>query len=565
MRNSISSATQRNWDRLSPDMRDRLKSRANKSKSTKKIIPSEYISDVRTLDFITNVIELQQEYTISDIIYTVAHSMLVKSGINKRKNIVGIIDSYIQDTRAIKIKLDFEVPKFSLEEDIIGAVYQSLLAEGDKNKNGSYYTPKNIVRDMVSEIELDKQSKILDPCCGSGAFLLEIEVDDPRQLYGIELDRHASFIASINLLLKYREIDFIPNIKNSDFLFDEELFGKDISFDIIITNPPWGSKAKVVTNRFSSKESFSQFFVKSYSIIDPFGTISFLFPESILNVKTHKDIRQFIIKHNDLHEIQCYNSSFTGVLTKAVSMKFVKSLKTSKILVKKNNEEYDVSYTSFEKTANKVFSLLNSKEESIIEHVLSKANYTLEDSVWALGIVTGSNKEKVLQKSAPGLEKIYTGKEIEKYKLKDAQNYILYDRPNFQQVAKDEIYRAKEKLVYKFVSSKLMFAYDDTSSLFLNSANILIPNVPGMSTKTVMAFLNSKLYQFLYEKLFGELKVLRGNLSQLPFPAIDPEINIKISQMVDRIRNGEDALQEKIDKIIFDIFDIDKNAQKYIH
>lgn len=565
MRNSISSATQRNWDRLSPDMRDRLKSRANKSKSTKKIIPSEYISDVRTLDFITNVIELQQEYTISDIIYTVAYSMLVKSGINKRKNIVGIIDSYIQDTRAIKIKLDFEVPKFSLEEDIIGAVYQSLLAEGDKNKNGSYYTPKNIVRDMVSEIELDKQSKILDPCCGSGAFLLEIEVDDPRQLYGIELDRHASFIASINLLLKYREIDFIPNIKNSDFLFDEELFGKDISFDIIITNPPWGSKAKVVTNRFSSKESFSQFFVKSYSIIDPFGTISFLFPESILNVKTHKDIRQFIIKHNDLHEIQCYNSSFTGVLTKAVSMKFVKSLKTSKILVKKNNEEYDVSYTSFEKTANKVFSLLNSKEESIIEHVLSKANYTLEDSVWALGIVTGSNKEKVLQKSAPGLEKIYTGKEIEKYKLKDAQNYILYDRPNFQQVAKDEIYRAKEKLVYKFVSSKLMFAYDDTSSLFLNSANILIPNVPGMSIKTVMAFLNSKLYQFLYEKLFGELKVLRGNLSQLPFPAIDPEINIKISQMVDRIRNGEDALQEKIDEIIFDIFDIDKNAQKYIH
>lgn len=40
-----------------------------------------------------------------------------------------------------------------------------------------------------------------------------------------------------------------------------------------------------------------------------------------------------------------------------------------------------------------------------------------------------------------------------------------------------------------------MFAYDDTSSLFLNSANILIPNIPGMSTKTVLAFLNSSLYR----------------------------------------------------------------------
>ena len=96
------------------------------------------------------------------------------------------------------------------------------------------------------------------------------------------------------------------------------------------------------------------------------------------------------------------------------------------------------------------------------------------------------------------MEKIYTGKEIKPYFLEQARHYIFYQRQALQQTAKEEYYRAKEKLVYKFISKKLVFAYDNTGSLFLNSANILIPSIPNMSIKTVMAFLNTPLYQFLY-------------------------------------------------------------------
>ena len=103
-----------------------------------------------------------------------------------------------------------------------------------------------------------------------------------------------------------------------------------------------------------------------------------------------------------------------------------------------------------------------------------------------------------------------------------------------------------------------MFAYDDSSSLFLNSANILIPNIPGMSTKTVLAFLNSSLYQFLYEKLFGELKVLKGNLSELPFPKIDPKTNNELTNLVDEIIYKGKNNQEEIDKIVYRLFGLDK-------
>src|SRR5690606_28068426 len=139
----------------------------------------------------------------------------------------------------------------------------------------------------------------------------------------------------------------------------------------------------------------------------------------------------------------------------------------------------------------------DSTDESIIEKVLERKRYDLSESIWALGIVTGNNKEKLHLEAGKNLEKIYTGKEITPYTLKPSKYYINYDRSQLQQVAKDEIYRAKPRLVYKFISKKLVFAVDESASLFLNSANILVPKVPNMSVKSVSAFLNSELYQYL--------------------------------------------------------------------
>ena len=154
------------------------------------------------------------------------------------------------------------------------------------------------------------------------------------------------------------------------------------------------------------------------------------------------------------------------------------------------------------------------------------------------------------------------GKDITKYGLKNASRYIKYNRADFQQCAKDEFYRAKEKLVYKFVSSRLCFTYDDKQRLFLNSANILIPEVDGMSTKTVLAFLNSSLFNFLYVKKFNDLKILKGNLSALPFPKITPEQDKQLSSLVDEALQGNTDAVEAIDKVIFALYQL--NAEETV-
>lgn len=559
METIISDATKRNWIKLSVDTDNKLKSRANKQKSEKKIVPVEYLSSNEDVKIIEKMADVFSQYSISDVIYNVAESLLIAESIHERQSVQEILLDFQNQFKIKNFKIKTEIPKFDKNYDFLGALYQSLVTEGDKNRNGSYYTPSNIVDDMLSDFNLTTTSNFLDPCCGSGAFLLRVKVRNPLHLFGIEKDPIAAFIAKVNLILAYKEIDFQPNILCKDFLKEDMFFSSKYKFDLIATNPPWGSKTKIVSNLIDSKESFVHFFVKAYNILEKGGKINFLFPESILNVKSHKVVREFMILNHDMNDIHRYSSSFTGVLTNFISMQFNKGIITDKVKVRSSDDEFYVDYSVFEHTENKVFSLLKPQEEHIVTKILEKSIYSLSNSQWALGIVTGNNKEKLKSSIEPNLEKIYTGKEIEKFKLKEAKKFILYDRSSFQQVARDELYRANEKLVYKFVSNKLMFAYDDSSSLFLNSANILIPNIPGMTTKTVLAFLNSSLYQFLYEKLFGELKVLKGNLSELPFPKISPEIDNELTMLVNDILYHDEDKQKEIDKIIYKVFDLDIN------
>lgn len=110
-------------------------------------------------------------------------------------------------------------------------------------------------------------------------------------------------------------------------------------------------------------------------------------------------------------------------------------------------------------------------------------------------------------------------------------------------------------MIYKFISKKLVFAYDDKQRLTLNSANILIPSLPEMSIKVALAFLNSAVFQYIFEKKFSTLKVLRGDLETLPFPVVNAETQRLIERLVEEAistQNTPGALEE----IIFTAFEL---------
>lgn len=573
----ISYATRSNWKRLNveeADIEHRLSKRANKRFSTKSIIPVEYFSNTSNLYILNLILDYLKEKSLSirEVIYNLALNYLSSVGLlvhhgstfsTENKYLKEILKSF-GHFQFDDFLLNIDYPKD--EKDFLGIVYQSMLQEGAKNKKGSYYTPERIIAEFNNSVKLG--DKFLDPCCGTGSFLLSIadKIKNPENIYGCDLDEIAVFIAKINLIVKFKDIEFNPNIYNLDFLQKNEIPQK--YFDIIATNPPWGAMAKNDYSKdfpfIKSKESFSYFIANSFNYLKTGGKCFFVLPISILNVKAHSDIRKFILEKFSVEEIICYGQIFESVLSDVVSLKLKKEIREDFVHIKTRNTDTKIPIEVFKNNINNVFSLYGIQDYEILNKIYSKPYKTLQDSTWGLGIVTGNNEKFITEKSE-NLEKIYSGKNLSKYFVAESKKYIDYKREMFQQVAPDSVYRAEEKLVYKFVSKKLVFAYDNQQRLFLNSANVLIPKVQTHSIKTILALLNSKLFQYVYHIKFNELKVLKSNLLQLPFPLLERKSKIKLEEFVNDYMESKNVdILEKIDDYIFKIFDLSDDEIQYI-
>ena len=555
----ISKATKRNWDKLKNSGSDRLTRRANKSRSQKIITPEGYVMAGSLPRFVEELKEAN--YPINDLIFSLCAMYLEHNRVNE-VNKGRFFEEYTNYQR-----IDLEVPRQILKnrnDDWIGFIYQSLTAEGPRILKGLYYTKPVIVNEMLSDIRVLDGEKFLDPCCGSGIFLLKVEHARMEQLYGIDNDPLAVMIAKVNLIVKFKESSVYPQIYQMDFLLHAASALGDLRFDYIVTNPPWGTEKGHLhtSNVIQSKEKASLFFTESFKFLNQNGIQHFLLPSSLMKIKVHADLRRFVTHETRMESLKCYRERFKGVFTDFVSLKISKKPflgKQSYLVYGANNE---VSRKELVPSNDDycAIPMLSDRDEAIISKVERMRHDDLSHSLWALGIITGNNANVLKTRLTKGLEPIYTGKDISKYHLKKASRYIKYDRADFQQCAKDEFYRAKEKLVYKFVSSQLCFTYDDKQRLFLNSANILIPEIDGMSIKTVLAFLNSSLFNFMYVKRFDDLKILKGNLAALPFPKITSEMDVQLSALVDRALTDDASAQEEIDGVVFSLYQL--NAEE---
>ena len=559
----ISKATRRNWDKLKATQKGRLTRRANKSRSQKIITPEGYVMAASLPRFVDELRDTT--YPLEELIFSLCAQYVEQNKVSEA-NRKRFFEEYAQYSR-----LDVSVPRQILKnrlDDWIGFVYQSLTAEGRRILKGLYYTKPAIVDEMLADIRLVQGERFLDPCCGSGIFLMRVQHAQLEQLYGIDNDPLAVMIAKANLMVKYGDSEVYPQIFLLDFLSHAPQALGSMKFDYIVTNPPWGTEKGHLheSDLIQSKEKASLFFTEAFKYLNRNGMQHFLLPSSLMKIKVHSDLRRFVTHETRMESIRCHRERFKGVFTDFVSMKVSRKPVFESQSYSVTSEKNEVSRKTLVPTDDDfcAIPMLDDRIEAIISKVERLRHDDLSHSLWALGIITGNNAKLLKSRMAQGLEPIYTGKDIVKYKLKPASRYIKYDRAEFQQCAKDELYRAQEKLVYKFVSSRLCFTYDDKQRLFLNSANILIPKVDGMSTKTVLAFLNSSLFNFLYVKRFDDIKILKGNLSALPFPKITPTMNEQLTAWVDEALKGSVDAVAEIDNMIFALYQFNNDEIRII-
>lgn len=565
---AASASTLRNWRRLGVNPDGRLTKRANKTCSTKRRVPVEYLTNRANVDFIRRFVDFvdANDVSLRDAVGALAVALLRERGILDKG---AVVDALAVEGGAPVPEIAGWTPPLD-ETDLLGAAYLAATLEGERNRKGAYYTPRKIAETTTADFDFSDGKTFLDPCCGGGAFLTALPNAEPEQIFGGDFDPIAVFIAKINLLLKFPNRSFAPQIVCWDFLSDEaertaRAAGFPEKFDFVATNPPWGAattpckrrgaqiaeKQTLALENFATKDAFERFFAKAFTLAKPGAAVRFLLPESVLNVAAHRDLRRFLTERVRLERITFRDETFSGVATKCVVVSTRCEPPSTLLEVEDSQGVRSASTAPFFATKNRVFTFPTSEDEAILRRVRELGRFDLSQSVWGLGVVTGNNREFLKRVPETGCEAIYTGEEVEPFRLKPPRFYLRYDRSRLQQVAKEEIYRAPEKLIYRFVSQRLTFAYDASQRLTLNSANALIPRIPGASAKTVAALLNSELFQFFYSQTFTGTKVLKSDLSELPFPEIDAALNRRFERRVDAILAGATDEIETLNAEIF--------------
>ncbi len=138
----------------------------------------------------------------------------------------------------------------------LGHLYETMLREmrDAAGENGEFYTPRPVVRFMVTVTDPRLGETILDPACGTGGFLVEAyrhleqqckTVGDrktlqERSLLGGEAKPLPYLLCQMNLLLHGLEAPQIDPENSLRFKLSE--MGDADRVDVILTNPPFGGE-----------------------------------------------------------------------------------------------------------------------------------------------------------------------------------------------------------------------------------------------------------------------------------------------------------------------------------
>jgi type I restriction enzyme M protein len=279
---------------------------------------------------------------------------------------------------------DYDLLKTNI--DVKGKAYEEIVGANLRGDRGEFFTPRNVMKMTVEMINPKPNEKVLDSSCGTGGFLVQamnsviqqIELKIEKQFnkpkgswteherqIATDLIRETAannfFGFDINPdLVKATKMNMVMNNDGSgnimrcnsllpphewDYEFKKDLadaFGinsDDITnhnkiglFDIVITNPPFGSKIPIIDQNILSQFQIAgnsksvppeQLFVeRCVQFLKPGGRLGIVLPDSILGAPGLGHIRKWLFENTkiiasvDLHAdtFQPRNGTQTSVL-----------------------------------------------------------------------------------------------------------------------------------------------------------------------------------------------------------------------------------------------------------
>lgn len=305
-----------------------------------------------------------------------------------------------------------ELAKYSFLDatvDVKGTAYETIVSNTLKQEAGQFFTPRNIIKCMVQMLDPDQNTRVLDPACGSGGFLVMVldhvrrkiarnlypdldevrleaksnsaDVDDAvreyaeKMIFGFDFDPDLKKAARMNMVmagdghaniyninsLEYPQgskpdvpliadavAESIKHSADKDFHFEFGMNNAQGKFDMVFTNPPFGTKVEVdqeiaVRYELNSKAPEVLFIEACYNFLKPGGKMAIVLPDGILGNPNTESVRMWILRHFKLlASVDLPVETFLPQVGVQASLLFLQKKTDDEMLVPIEDEEYDV-------------------------------------------------------------------------------------------------------------------------------------------------------------------------------------------------------------------------------
>ncbi len=334
--------------------------------------------------------------------------------------------------------------------------------------------------------------KILDPACGSGAFLNEAMnflinehkfCDDLRRefdgdalglfdietailennLYGVDINQTATEIAKLSLWLRSAQVgrkltNLSNNIKTANSLLDFPF--KDIKFDAVIGNPPYVRQERIKEQKpflekiYEIYNGTADLYVYFYELgiknLKENGYLGFICSNKFFRAKYGENLREFLLKNTSFKNIVDFNEIkiFEDATVDSAITVFKKEINQNnefKFSTNLDEKPNSILQSSLDK---KTFSFLNNTEISI-KSKLEKKGTPLKN--WDIqiyrGILTGLNEAFIIdtktrdellnscqnldekEKTSNLIKPILRGRDIKRYSYEWANLWLICTFP----------------------------------------------------------------------------------------------------------------------------------------
>jgi len=209
----------------------------------------------------------------------------------------------------------------------------------ETRKYQAFYTKSMPIVDyMVKKLMLKTTDKIFEPCGGDGVFVEALLVANKLSKIDICELNNAAYQTLLNKFSIYTNV----HIRQCDTLTDDDLIFNSAFggiYDKIIANPPYGAwqdltkravLKKIYPNLYT-KETYALFLFRCIELLKDEGILSFIIPDTFLNLHTHKAIRNHILTNTKILELLLFPSSFfPGVNFGYANLSIITLQKTNK-------------------------------------------------------------------------------------------------------------------------------------------------------------------------------------------------------------------------------------------